>query len=706
MRLMYLWVDDGGQFKEFACNFSSSYVFALDKRDSGWNFCVAKSACALPTGFFDIGRHRHVSDVSVIVGANAAGKTSIARFLREIRSNENAITEGFRYVIVYEVEGVWHVQWWLGTDESMGKNEDVVRIGVWPEKTGSVIECCAGSDCKKNNALWDFEFAYYSPHFTTENPFLANNPEMENLSTWGIMYGGFEEQMGRPYGYEDHRGIQRNYIAVERRMGLTALLHIPKSPDGVDLPKPKNVRISIHRVELLENMSWLGAQQRKLSNILGDEVHNHNGMPDWTRGKLKDISDLQEICDYALGKIVTKNKCFVLQAFAAFILSRVRISGFFERSYDPLYVFYAERLKSIYQTVVKPKIDSSDKIDIKEVSRCLLQELNDAVRLYKVPQPGAIAEEDYPEVLRMRECVARVFAKLVEWSRLAENAEKDQHGVLDDILVRVEASDELGAFYRDYEMSMDRADFLSFGYEPVLAAGQMCLLSMFGRLYDYLCRNEVSRQFKMQAIKQNRVRDLPVRFSRRSFSDSVLVFLDEAETAFHPQRQREVVKDVLRFYNWFDGELSVHLIFSTHSPILLSDVPSCNVIRLKCDADEEGVMRSTVQPGGATNTFAANIFDLYKDSFFLEKGTMGAFAAGKVNKLLHKLNPPREEGWSDKEYQRALMDVKIDDDDLKIAKLIGDPFLSHYVWRRLDELSKTLDEPEDELSLPSDEARG
>ena len=48
----------------------------------------------------------------------------------------------------------------------------------------------------------------------------------------------------------------------------------------------------------------------------------------------------------------------------------------------------------------------------------------------------------------------------------------------------------------------------------------------------------------------------------------------------------------------------------------------------------------------------------------------------------------------------------VDDDDLKIAKLIGDPFLSHYVWRRLDELSKTVDEPEDELPVTADLIRG
>lgn len=136
--------------------------------------------------------------------------------------------------------------------------------------------------------------------------------------------------------------------------------------------------------------------------------------------------------------------------------------------------------------------------------------------------------------------------------------------------------------------------------------------------------------------------------------------------------------------------------------MLLSDIPIGNVVRLQRNRDGA----SEVVTNDGVCSFAANIFDLYKDAFFLDEGAMGAFAAEKVKELLHKLIPQKPKGMSGEEYQKVLLDIKVDDDDLKVAKLIGDPFLSHCVWGRLDELSRIEDEPEDELPVTADLIRG
>ena len=116
------------------------------------------------------------------------------------------------------------------------------------------------------------------------------------------------------------------------------------------------------------------------------------------------------------------------------------------------------------------------------------------------------------------------------------------------------------------------------------------------------------------------------------------------------------------------------MIFSTHSPILLSDIPTGNVVFLR---EENG--RIAVNNGKDRRTFASNIFDLYRDSFFMEQGTMGAFAASKVNALLQKFRLPGE---------KDVRHIEPDElkDDLKLAMLIGDPFISRLIWRRLDAL--------------------
>jgi len=229
--------------------------------------------------------------------------------------------------------------------------------------------------------------------------------------------------------------------------------------------------------------------------------------------------------------------------------------------------------------------------------------------------------------------------------------------------------------------------YLQFDVFPRMSSGEMSFLSLFARLYHFVGK-----------VGEN---------------ENVVVFFDEAETTLHPEWQRRLVTYCIRFFEVFLPRRQYQLVFASHSPMLLADLPKGNVVFLKKedtshDEDrEEGEDREKECQGCAMeNTFAANIFDLYKDSFFLDKGTMGEFAAGKVDKLLKKLNPPMQNTagkTSDeireiaKQYQRDLANVEITPDDLKVAKLIGDPFLSRYVWRRLEELSKPVQDPENEL---------
>ena len=70
---------------------------------------------------------------------------------------------------------------------------------------------------------------------------------------------------------------------------------------------------------------------------------------------------------------------------------------------------------------------------------------------------------------------------------------------------------------------------------------------------------------------------------------------------------------------------SIHLIIVTHSPYVLSDIPRTNVLALKKDEKK---------PIEGLHTFGANVYDMLKDSFFLEGGAMGMFAQWEVAHLM------------------------------------------------------------------------
>ena len=119
--------------------------------------------------------------------------------------------------------------------------------------------------------------------------------------------------------------------------------------------------------------------------------------------------------------------------------------------------------------------------------------------------------------------------------------------------------------------------------------------------------------------------------------DNRMIFLDEIETAFHPQWQKKFIDIIIKFINVIREKGLVpksniyHLIFVTHSSFILSDIPKENIIFL----DKEKIGNCKVLSHDEVllkkQTFGANIHTLLSDSFFMEDGLMGEFAKGKIN---------------------------------------------------------------------------
>jgi AAA15 family ATPase/GTPase len=111
----------------------------------------------------------------------------------------------------------------------------------------------------------------------------------------------------------------------------------------------------------------------------------------------------------------------------------------------------------------------------------------------------------------------------------------------------------------------------------------------------------------------------------------VNVILDEIELYYHPLYQRQFVKflrESIRNMNlrFIEG---INILFSTHSPFILSDIPGVNVLRL-----EKG------QPArfNQEETFGANIHDMLADSFFMGDSLIGQFAEEKINECISYIN--------------------------------------------------------------------
>lgn len=113
---------------------------------------------------------------------------------------------------------------------------------------------------------------------------------------------------------------------------------------------------------------------------------------------------------------------------------------------------------------------------------------------------------------------------------------------------------------------------------------------------------------------------------------NLAIVLDEVELGFHPEFQVKFIHFIIDMFKrlGLSRYLNFHFLITTHSPFLLSDFRKNNILYL-----EEGKI---VNKDSFLNPFCANINDILSQSFFLRDGFIGYFARKKVMELLNWLS--------------------------------------------------------------------
>lgn len=122
----------------------------------------------------------------------------------------------------------------------------------------------------------------------------------------------------------------------------------------------------------------------------------------------------------------------------------------------------------------------------------------------------------------------------------------------------------------------------------------------------------------------------------KSLRDNVLLLIDEIDLYCHPLWQQKLLYYLIQEVKAEYADKKVQIIFTTHSPIVLSDMPRSNVIFMKRGENKCMVDAYCEHE----ETFGANIYKLFDDAFFLgKKGQIGEFAKTKVQFIIDKIKP-------------------------------------------------------------------
>jgi len=156
---------------------------------------------------------------------------------------------------------------------------------------------------------------------------------------------------------------------------------------------------------------------------------------------------------------------------------------------------------------------------------------------------------------------------------------------------------------------------------------------------------------------------------------NVMLLVDEGDLTLHPEWQRSFIFTILNFLQIRFSDITIRILLSTHSPLLISDLPKNNILFLDKDEHSIGIVQEDI---GLSNTFAANIHSIYNKGQFL-KSTTGEFASKKIDGVL------------------KLLDVSVSDynaqqfnEVVKIINIIGEPIVQKQLMEILESKQKQI----------------
>lgn len=624
MKLLYLYMDEVGPLGASDFNFDSDWHFAYVGREGEGIKVLYKQR--LPKNFF--GDKGVVDSISVVVGVNGAGKTSLAASIAQVLRQDHILKAyGYRgrykryCAVVKEDDSLkiytnFHVKF---DEDSVGYLPDFARSAILNHNKR--IDDCAAFESMGDGV----RFFYYSPIVTTERVvFGSTKVDLRNvvvdLSSTALLTdcGSWRE-----YQMNERKTVLRFLHAANvRQVDVRA-----KEQFGMSLPK--NLYVCVDRFEN-ENIGLL---------LLPSEIG--------TADKYQHCRDLLESRDNIAESLVA----FVARAIPVRdMLPDLNVSDDdrVERNYhawgrailDAVMAMYGELGWSFNGVACHEDRSKEQRIRAYEVFCGAIRkiaadmqraEFDDRQELEFLSFVSEVSDDwDVGDVYKGLEFYDSLLALAKR-----KDADVDERGV--QVPFGLKGAVDEAALLIEKASTFQLVGEWKADFETAISSGEMAYCSLFSRLYE-----------------------------RLPTSGNILLFMDEAETTLHPDRQAQLVERIVRFFEAFFPKLHAHIVFATHSPILLSDIPDGNVVFF--EKTNDGVSRVMDVGGTSQRSFAANIFDLYRDSFFMYGGTVGGFARSKLDAIMEKI----------RDIVQGKKSVMLSQEEWQVTELVGDPQARRY----------------------------
>lgn len=157
-----------------------------------------------------------------------------------------------------------------------------------------------------------------------------------------------------------------------------------------------------------------------------------------------------------------------------------------------------------------------------------------------------------------------------------------------------------------------------------------------------------------------------------------ILLLDEPDECFHPEWSRQFIENLVALLKTCEfSKFSYQIIITTHSPLMLSDVPRENIHCLK---QKQGGHISLLP---SSYGFMSNITDILMDSFFTDS-IFGSFSENYVNEIISRI-----EKWEKNPHDISMQYIN----DLKEEiEIIEEVIIRESILHRINRLEHIIKE--------------
>lgn len=610
MELVFLYVNlSKNEFIEkCGFNFSPNYYFEIEYQEGLYTLLEKSTKKIVSENFFD--ESGCISNITAIVGENGVGKTTLLDYI---------------FLSDFSVKQIKNNNY---DDYFLEQYEYKKKVAIY--KDGNQLICYHNIENFNTNV--DFKCIYLSKDSNELKDMLVYNKDYKNLTK--IFITNSQYSIGE--------------LSTHGSLSMLAL-----NPNSLNLLKQ-----SFYEKSYFHNKKLYGGFY-EISVMLG---------------QYRSLSEFQSILDVLYLKYISKqNEKSIFENLLKrnLKISFKRIDIYLKRWIDKINGQNINdkddktQLKTYYdiwQSALSNMENAAFKDDIVLVLyENLLFELIAINRLKKTDLKEFTNKDELIEYIdgmvkdKNKECFKDAYEEIKLYERCLEKCSryscllpKGDLAYSTSIKIKYQ-SEELSEFFGLIENSMfnNKSSFVLkyINIEGLdLSSGERAMLNFFSWIHMISYYNKIGTNVK------------------ESTFDNILLLIDEIDLYCHPSWQQKLLNHLIREVKFIFKEKNVQIIFATHSPIVLSDMPKSNILYLKKTDGKLLIDKNE----NHSETFGTNIYKLFDDAFFLEKqGQIGEFAKMKITSLIKEVMDIKEHDY-DSEYMNQLKN--------KIS-LIGEPLI-------------------------------